>query len=51
MKNKENELNELQKQYDNLNNYLQSGVMTVINFLEKEKFIDLEKENLDIHLT
>jgi superfamily II RNA helicase len=51
MKNKENEINDLQKQYDNLNNYLQSGVNTVLNYLEKEKFVEKDKEKEDIKLT
>jgi superfamily II RNA helicase len=51
MKNKENEINDLQKQYDNLNNYLQSGVNTVLNLLQNEKFIEKDKEKEDIKLT
>jgi superfamily II RNA helicase len=51
MKNKENEINDLQKQYDNLNNYLQSGVNTVLNLLQNEKFIEKDKEKEDIQLT
>jgi superfamily II RNA helicase len=51
MKNKENEINDLQKQYDNLNNYLQSGVNTVLNLLHNEKFIEKDKEKVDIKLT
>ena len=51
MKNKENEINDLQKQYDNLNNYLQSGVKTVLNLLQNEKFIEKDKEKEEIQLT
>lgn len=50
MKSKENEINDLQKQYDNLNNYLQSGVNTVLNLLEKEKFIEIDKEDIKLTL-
>ena len=51
MKNKENEINDLQKHYDNLNNYLQGGVNTVLNLLQKEKFIEIGKEKEDIKLS
>jgi len=44
MKSKENEIKDYQIQYDNLNNYLQSGVKSVLNLLEREKFIEKEEK-------
>jgi superfamily II RNA helicase len=49
MKNKENEMDDLKKQYDNLNNFLQCGVNSVLNLLQKEKFIEVGEEKDDIN--
>jgi superfamily II RNA helicase len=37
---KQNEINNLQKQYDDLNSYIKSGVYTVLNLLKDEGFVD-----------
>jgi superfamily II RNA helicase len=37
---KQNEINILQKQYDDLNSYIKSGVYTVLNLLKDEGFVD-----------
>ena len=37
---KQNEINNLQKQYDDLNSYIKSGVYTVLNLLQDEGFVD-----------
>ena len=51
MKSKENEIKDYQIQYDNLNNYLQSGVKSVLNLLEREKFIEKEEEKEEFKLS
>ena len=38
--NKKVSKNNLQKQYDDLNSYIKSGVYTVINLLKDEGFVD-----------
>jgi len=43
---KENEINELQCQYNNINSYIQSGVDSVLRLLLDEKYLE-NKTNLD----
>jgi superfamily II RNA helicase len=43
--NKEKEIHELQKQYDNINNYIYSGVHTVLDLLQRKQFIILDNAN------
>lgn len=42
---KQNEINNLQKQYDDLNSYIKSGVYTVLNLLKDEGFVDGDFSN------
>ena len=43
---KENEINELQSQYNNINSYIQSGVDSVLRLLVDEKYLE-NKKNVD----
>ena len=46
---KENEISEYQKQFDNLNKYIHSGVEVVLNLLKNEQFV--EESATDLNLT
>lgn len=46
---KENEISEYQKQFDNLNRYIHSGVEVVLNLLKNEQFV--EESTTDLNLT
>jgi superfamily II RNA helicase len=46
---KENEINDYQKQFDNLNKYIHSGVEVVLNLLKNEQFV--EENATDLNLT
>jgi superfamily II RNA helicase len=49
---KENELNELQKEYDSVNSYIKSGVGTVLTLLKEEGFIEGNPDDeLSLNLT
>jgi superfamily II RNA helicase len=49
---KENELNELQKEYDSVNSYIKSGVVTVLTLLKEEGFIEgTPDDELSLNLT
>jgi superfamily II RNA helicase len=45
---KENEISENQKQYDNLNRYIHSGVEVVLNLLKDEQFVEENESSLNL---
>ena len=48
---KENEIADLQKQFDNVNSYIQNGVDSVLKLLSDEKYIEVDHPSINTKLT